>query len=314
MSGGFASQIGFAEETTFDTRAVPTRFYEFLNEGLKVNLERLESMGLRAGRGTGPTRWALGKGDVAGPVVFEAAPQGFGLLLKHAIGPNVTTGTGPFTHTFASANIDALSLTTQIGKPDETGTVRPFDYTGCVVTGWSLDADISAFLKMTLDLYATNEDTSQSLATASYPATITPFTYVQGTVTVAGSAQDVKKISIGADNARATGRHQIRATTPGRPKKAVQTGRKNITGSFAADFTDLTLYNRFKNGTEAALVLAFTSGANSLTITANIRTDGDTPNVTGPDLLEQPISFKCLSSTSDAAAFTAVLVNGDAAP
>ena len=42
----------------------------------------------------------------------------------------------------------------------------------------------------------------------------------------------------------------------------------------------------------------------------NVRFDGDTPNVNGRGIIEQPIKFKCLS-TNDAAAITVTLVNTD---
>jgi hypothetical protein len=314
IGSGLAAQIGFGEETTAGTRIVPTRFFEFTQEGLKYTRDRLESKGLRAGRRVGPTRWAPGKQEVAGPVTFECAPQGFGVLLKHCIGPDVTTGAGPYVHTFAPGDLTAQTFTVQIGTPSIDGTVRPYDYTGMSITDWSLDAQVNAYLMMTLGMYGMNEDVSQTLATAAYPATITPFTYLQGALQIGGSAQDVKKITISANNGLATGRHQIRATTPEQPKMALEQSRRVITGSLAADFTDLTLYNRYRNGTEAALSLTFTSGTASLVISGNIRCDGDTADVTGDVLLEQMIPFKFLSSTSDALAFTAVLTNSDTLP
>jgi hypothetical protein len=315
IASGLVAQVGFAEETTPGTRVTPTRFYEFTQESLRLNKRRMESKGLRANRVVGPNRWASGSQDVTGGVTFECAPQGFGLLLKHAIGPNATTGAGPYTHTFASGGIlDTYALTCQLGRPSTDGTVRPFDYLGLTVTDWSLDAAVNEFLMMTLNLYGMDEQTNQTLATASYPATITPFTYLQGSLTIAGAAQDIKSIGLKGDNAVATGRHQIRATTPALPKQPLQNDRRSITGSLTADFVDLTLYNRFVTGTEAAMVLAFVSGTNSLTITANVRFDGETPNVGGAALLDVTLPFICTSQTSDAAAFTAVLVNGDTLP
>jgi hypothetical protein len=76
----------------------------------------------------------------------------------------------------------------------------------------------------------------------------------------------------------------------------------------------LTALNRFINGTEAALVLTFNAGASAqTTFTMNVRFDGEDPDL-GAELLEQPLSFKAVSSTSDAAALTVAVVNADATP
>ena len=57
------------------------------------------------------------------------------------------------------------------------------------------------------------------------------------------------------------------------------------------------------------------SGASeSLTIAGNIRFTGETPVVSGPEILEQPLPFVFTSATSDAAAITATLVNTDSTP
>ena len=58
--------------------------------------------------------------------------------------------------------------------------------------------------------------------------------------------------------------------------------------------------------------LTLNNGADTLTITCNVRFDGDTPSISsGDELLELSLPFVCLSATSDAAAITAVLVNSD---
>jgi len=60
------------------------------------------------------------------------------------------------------------------------------------------------------------------------------------------------------------------------------------------------------------MVLDFTSGTDRVTITTNVRFDGESPQVGGREILTQSVPFKCVGTT-DAAAITAVLVNGDSA-
>jgi hypothetical protein len=314
LASGQGGQIGLIGESTYGTFVAPTRFHEFVSESLALERERIESVGLGAGRRV-QRRWAAGIQRVTGDVEFELAAQGFGLLFTHIFGAVATAGTNPYTHTFTPGDLTGKSLTVQVGRPDIAGTVRVFSYLGMKVTGAEITGAVNDYAKMTVSFYGAHEDTTQTLATATYPATLSPFTFVHGSVTVAGSAFDVREFSFNIDNALAVDRHFIRATTPERPKEPLEAGWRQVTGSLSADFTDLTAYNRYVAGTEAALVLTFNASASAiLTITMNVRYDGETPTIGGPDLLELTLPFKAISTTSDAAAVTAVLTNADVAP
>jgi hypothetical protein len=246
---------------------------------------------------------------------MEMCAQSTALLLKHIVGGTDTiTGTNPYVHTMSVGALDSLGMTIQINRPDISGTDRVFEYTGCQFTDAEFMADIDQYLMLSANVYGMAESTSQTLATATYAASTSPFVFTQGSVTVAGAAFDVKKCNIRIDNKLATGRHQIRATTPEQPKASKEEGLREITGTLSADFTDLTAYTRFTAGTEAALVYTFTQGASAiLTMTMNVRFDGTTPNIGGAQLVDLELPWKAVSGTSDAAAFTAVLTNADAA-
>jgi hypothetical protein len=313
LASGLAGQLGLVSEVTYGTFAVPTRFFEFVSESLTLERERIESAGIRAGRRV-LHRWAPGVQRVTGDVQLELAAQGFGIVFTHMFGAVATTGAGPYTHTFTPGDLAGDSLTVQVGRPDIGGVVRAFSYLGCKVASWELSAAVNEYAMLTLSLYGAHEDTAQTLATAAYPATLSPFTFLHGSVSVAGSAFDVKDFTLTGDNGLATDRHFIRATTPERPKEPLEAALRSYGGTLTADFTDLTAYNRYVNGTEAALVLTFNAGASAtLTITTNVRYDGATPTIGGQDLLELSLPFKAVSGTSDAAAITAVLINADSA-
>lgn len=313
LASGLAGQLGFAAESSYGTYIAPTRFLELTNSSVKFDRERIESNGIRAGRRV-LHRWAPGVQRVAGDVEFEMAPQGFALLWSHILGGTATTGAGPYTHTLTPGDLAGKSLSLQIGKPDISGTVRPFTYLGCKVTGAELTAAVNEYAMLSVSFYGNHLDTAQTLGTASYPSGLTPFDFTKGSVSLAGSGFDVKEISLSIDNGLAVDRHFIRSTTPEKSKEPLESTRRSITGSMTADFTDLTALNRFINGTEAALVLTFNAGASAqTTFTMNVRFDGEDPDL-GPELLEQPLQFKAVSSTSDAAALTVVVVNGDSAP
>lgn len=315
LASGLQSQIGIKAEGTVGTYSAPDHFFEFTSEDLRLEIERIESKGLRAGRVT-LHRWAAGVQRVTGGFEMELAPQGCALLWKHALGAVSTSGAGPYTHTITpTVGLDALGLTIQVNKPDISGTNRVFSYLGCQITDWEISAAVNEYAMAKFGIFGQHEDTSQSLASASFPATYTPFTFAHGTVTVAGSAHDVKSFTLAGDNGLLTNRHQIRATNPSRPKISLSESLRSFTGSLVTDFVDLTDYGRFTAGTESALVLTFNAGASAqMTITMNVRYDGETPTVGGAEILEQSLPFKAVHSTADASAITVVIVNGDSAP
>lgn len=313
MSSGINGQLGFVDESTYGTAVTVTKFVEIINESIKLEKERIESQGIRAGRRT-LHRWASGVQRVVGDIELELAPNGTSTLLKHMFGGVATTGAAdPYTHTYTPGALNGKSLTIQVGRPDVAGTVHPFTYTGCKINEWELSFAVNEYLKLKASIYGAHETTATALATASYPASYDPFVFSHGSLTIGGSAADVIDGTLAGSNNLLTDRHRISATTPERPKEPLENGKREFTGSLTVDFSTLTDYNRFVNGTEAALVLTFSQSTNrSLVITMNVRFDGETPALGGMETISHALPFKCTSGTSDAAAITAVLKTSDA--
>lgn len=313
---GVDAQLGVAVESVYGTyTATGMRFYELVSESMKLNVARIVSQAIRTGRRT-HHRWKPGARSVSGDIVIELVPQDLGQLWRNVQGDPVTTGSDPYTHTFTGlGTIDTKSMSIQVGRPDEGGTVRAFSYVGCKFTSVKLSAAVNEFVKATFSVYGQNEDTAQTLATATYDAEYNPFVFTEASLNVAGSNIPVKSFDFSMDLKLATDRHRVTATAPGLPRKALVSGIADISGSFTADFTDLVQYNRYVNATESALVLAFDNGVDSkLTITLNVRYDGETPTVNNAELLELPQQFVATSPTSDGATITTALVNSDATP
>lgn len=312
-ASGIDSQLGYVTESTVGTFEVPTRFAEFNSESLKLEIERVDSAGIRAGRRT-LHRWSPGVQRITGDLEKEF-DAGDSLLLFHAMGAVNTTGAGdPYTHTLTPGTLDGKSFTLQVNRPDISGTDRVFSYLGCKSTTFDLSASAGEYATLKLGFYGEEEDTGQALATASYGADA-PFIFTQGALTIGGTAVDIRDFNITVDNGLATDRHFIRSGGAV-PKEALEGGRRSISGSFSADFEDLVQYGLYTAGTEAALILTFDDSANdrSCVITANVRFDGETPNVGGHEILELPVSFTAVSTTSDAAALTIDMENALAAP
>lgn len=150
-----------------------------------------------------------------------------------------------------------------------------------------------------------------ALASATYPGTIKPLKFNHAAITLGGSSINVKAFTLSADNMVDDGRRFLGSQYISEP---LEMGLREYTGSLDVEFTDLTQYRRFVTGSEAALVASFTSGADSVTITTNVRIDGTTPQVGGREILTQSLPFKCVASGADSSAITVALVNSDATP
>lgn len=313
MATQLEDQLAIAEESTFGTAVTVTRFYEFVSESLKQNIERLEGKGIRAGKLTQRSdRWGPGRITVDGDIVMELSNKSLGLWFKHMLGGvslgAPVTGVTPQTYTPA---ILPTGLTIQKGIVDSGGTVRPFTYAGCKVTSWELGGKVGEIGSLKVSIDGNSETTATALATAAYPATVSLLTFVQATLTVGGSAVNARECVLKGDNGLATSRHLLGSALA---KQPLQGDWRKYTGTIDADFDDLTAYNRFVNGAEAALVLVFDGGIAGgaqhfqVQATCNVRFDGTTPNAQ-VGLSQQALPFVCLDSGAGASAAITLLYN-----
>ena len=312
-ASGFDSQVGYAVETVSGTYTAPTKTIEHVKASLGLEIDRIISKGIKAGR-RHQGRWFAGTQRVKGQIVHELGVQGLTTLMKQAMGSQVDTGAGPYVHTYIpGAAVESQTLTVQVNKPDEAGTNRVFSYTGMQVTSLEISSKVGEIAQLAIDFYGQNLDVAQTLAAAAYPATWSPFTFVHGTCTIAAVAYEFDDMNFKIDNGLQVDRYTHRATNPSRPKLSKEANFRTFTGTLNSDMFDLTTLNRFIAGTEAALVFTFTSGATAiLTITCNVRFDGNDPEITGADMTKLSLPFTAISTTSDAAACTIVVTNSDA--
>lgn len=309
IPGGLSAQWGCAEEVTYGTPVVVDRFYEFRSESLKQDIPRIESQALRSGNRTlRSDRWGAGAKTVGGDTVFEVTNKSMGRLLKHAFGDIATTqpSVGPdptvYVHTATPGDLLGDALTVQVGRTDTGGTTRPFTYHGCKIASWSLSATVGEIGLFTPTFVGEDEDTATGLAVASYPASLSLLTFVNATLSLAGSAASVREATVTGDNGLQSGRHRLGSQLGLEPLE----GMRSYGGTIDAEFVDLAQYNRFVNGTEAALVLLFEGATISnaykyqLKVTCNVRFDGETPTVSGAEEIRQSLPFKCVASGATA--------------
>lgn len=314
LKSGLAAQLGVKAETTWGTFVAPDRFYPLMSESLTEEIDRIESEGIITGaRVLRSAQWAAGNVDVGGDIQTELYQQGTGALLKAAFGAVSTTGAGPYTHTFTPGDLTDDHLSVQVGKPDVAGTVQPFSFYGMKVTDWELSMEAGGLVTLSTSLIGKQLATSDSLATASFGAgAVTPFTFKHASATIAGGAANVKKLTIQGSNGLDGDRRFIGSEYRAEPLEAEL---REYSGTVDLEFESLTQYNRFRNATEVALVATISASASaSLTVTMNVRFDGSTPEVDGRGIVQLAAPYKCIGTSTDASAITAVLISNDATP
>lgn len=309
VRSGMAGQIGYADEATVGTFAAPTVYVPLIGEKMTRKDDRLESKAIIPGRRLIDTnQHAAGKQMVGGSVQHELYDRDVVKLFKHAFGAVNTTGAGPYVHTFTLGDHQTMkALTCQVGKPGTGGTVHPFSYLGTKINKLQIGCKAGEIATLGLDLLCMTETTAQSLGTASYSPPI-PMTFVGATATIAGAAVKCKSATWTLDNKFKNDRFFNGQASP---EEIQEEDLTDITSVLIPEFVDLTHYTRVTAFTSAAVVLTFAAGSYSLAITMNCRFDGETPNVAGGKILDQPLQLKA-HGTTDALGCTAVFTTTNA--
>lgn len=309
FGSGLAGQFGMVAESVYGTLVTPTRFLEFNTEGLKANLGHLESKGIGSGRYLKTLRHKDYIRDASGPLEMDVMTLGFGLPFQMMLGgyANASVSGTERKHTVqpGTDGIDGDFFTCQVGRPSIDGTVHPFNYEGCKVVDWELKAAIDNWLKLGLNIDAQTEQTSTALASASYLSGARPFSFVDGALTIGGSAVSVRGFSIKGANAIKTDRRFIGNTK----KEPLCNGEGTIMGELQFEHEALTRHGQLVAGTELAnLILTFDTGVAIsggsgnyklvVTIAAFYFLEGP-KNVGGPDVITETMQFKAINDGSN---------------
>ncbi len=313
VGSGLSAQLSFGLETTYGVAATLGKAVPLRTESMTRERGTIQSEGIVPGNLTWRSdQWAEGNKTAGGDIGFELYDHGLGVLFRAMMGKAVTTGTAaPFTHTFEPGDLLDDSLTVQIGKPATSGIVHPFTYLGSQVASWQLACAEGDIATVGLTLAARDESRAVALAVPAIPAALRPLSFNHGTLNIGGAAvANVRSATVNGDNGLDVERRFFNAG--GLIAQPIQTGLRTYTATLETEFTDLVNYDRYVNGTEAALSLKFSLGANSVEMLGNVRTDGATPTVGGKGILSQSIVVTFMGPTNDASAFKIVAINQDA--
>lgn len=306
---GLSAYIGYGIEDEPGVAVEPTVFVPLVSESLSQERERLESEGIIAGRRTlDSEQWNGGPITVGGDIQHELYASGLRSLFVAMLGAVSTTGEGPYTHTITPGDLDDHALTIEVGRPGVAGAIHRFRYAGCKVTSWEIACQQSQIATLGLTVVGQTEGIVTSGSTAPVFTSVRPFKFNHGALSIAGSPVKVRAATLSGDNGLAVGRRSLGQEHVDEP---LEEELRTYDGSTEAEFVDLALYRRFIDGDEGPLVLSFTAGDRSVTITENVRFDGETPNVGGRQILTQNLPFKAIGDGADEAAITVVLVDDE---
>lgn len=325
---GLDGQLVAGQETTWGAAITPARAVEFDSENIQFTPTWLEPTGLRVGtvfKRAGRVRQA--RTTVAGDVSFSLATLGMGMFVRNMLGSatSATTAlTAPATkQVHTPGGYLGLSQTLQVGRPQPIdGVVKPFTWSGMKVTKWefSIKDNSTPSLKLTYDGQA--ETTSTALVTPAYIAGTTVFDFSQSTIKLGGTVtttSGVASVSGGAVAATILNDFTLDGTTGmatdrfglgngGLKAQQLQNAIQTITGKFTGEFNATEFYNVFKANTTFPIQFTLTGaaiGASGSNCTFDIilpacKIKQSSPNVTGPGLVADNISFEVYSDEVNA--------------
>lgn len=218
------------------------------------------------------------------------------------------------------------SFCVQKGVPTaDNATVEPFTYVGMKLSGWEMKVSTGAIAELTLNATGRNElagaGNSDPL-NASVPALATFGTvtsglgyslfhfreatlYQGGTPTLTSGVVSLSGATAVANVREATIKHDFKMDDKryflgnnGFKAEPIENGYRNISGTMVAEwFSSEALYNAFSADTTTSLQLTFTGPSVSTSnylldiIIPNVKFDGESPKVSGPDVVTQSVPF-----------------------
>lgn len=249
-------------------------------------------------------------GAEIGLAVNEVATLGLDLVAMNEILYRTVTDGATNTNTTVTS-VTAAFTTEDVGKP----------ISGTGIPAATTIASVESATSCTISAAATGTATGVTitigvaLASASYTSSMKPFTFLGGTyaatpssVTVGGAAPSaVKKATLKVMRPQDTDRRGIGSA---RILQPIENDLGSVKLTLDCEWDGYTHYRRFLANSEHAAVLTLGSGAaNTLTITMNGYYSATTdPKISGKGIVRQTLELEMAGST-DAAAFTAVLVN-----
>lgn len=324
MSTIFDSYAGFVDEVTYGTAVAPSKFLEFTKETVTGKYERIESQAIRSGANVlRSDRFVPNPKGAAGDLETEVLNQNFAFWLKHMLGTVTPTGTSPKTYAATVGPLKGKSFTAQFNRVDANGNDNIFTYEGGKVASWELSNAVDGLLmlNLTMDFEAETIGAgagAYAKATPTFPTNGILLSFVGGTVTVGGSALDVKNVSVKGDNGLKTDRFGIR-TTGTNKLEPIEDAFRKYEIALGTEFQSVAQAQRVAATTASGALAAVTmkwqtpDTLNSVQIDIPaMRFDEGAINVSGPGVIEQNLTGVGLAPAAGGSPITITVITPDA--
>lgn len=316
IASGLGATFGFGEETGYNTFKTPDHFLTFNKETLKMKKNTVQSKALHGGLFDLASRRAFVTRTINGAVDLDLLDRGQGLIFKHMLGnvaqAPMSNADGTYTAVFTPGDLTGKSLTLQVGRPETTGNLQPFSFTGTKITDWQLHVQSGQQASLSLTVDGAAESISQPYAAPSFVASdMLHFgeaaLLIGGTVTTTGgiasvtgnsSLAVVKSAQLKGTNAMDTSRFFLGAN--GVKAEPLANAFRAISGQLDVEFENTTdVYNAFSTDTPTALLLTFTgpvigtgtANASVQVLIPRVYFDDGEPTVDGPGILHAQVNF-----------------------
>jgi len=277
---GYNQYLATGEETTWGTAVTRTKFAKtFEGSSLEHKVERAYSGANAGNTGADPefiyekAQWA--EGTIVMPVAYDDAC--IMRLLKHGIGGVVTTGAGPYLHTFKrgttggvfaglnQASATSLSLELNMELPDTSLEARLMK--GAAVTSIGLSLEAMGEFTATFGVMGLEAKQAVKTATPVYPTYDSYLSkWTQATLSVGGTDRTtlVKAFNLDLQN----NHEKVICWGSSSTKRPQRVGKSSISGSFTLEWSGTTsavktiIDSYYLSQTACPLILAVTGPTN----------------------------------------------------
>ena len=310
---GLDAQLGVKVETTHGTAVTVDRFYPFVSESVAETPEQVVSQGIIAGRLTRDTeQHKVGTKAVAGSVETDLFQENAALLWQFALGSvssTSTAGSAPYTHTVTLADtLPSYTLQKGVSNTSNGGGVTAYTYAGVKTMSFTFSGSVGEPAKFKWDVTGgAIETTGTALAAASFASNAAvPFIFTEGSATIAGSAHPAASFEFNGNNHLTDSRIYAGDEVT---REQLRAARFEGSGKVSVEFVD-PLTTTFQAGTDIDIVLVFSDGTNSVTLTVHTILTGSTAATSGTGITMVDLAFADLyGDGTDNDAITAVVVN-----
>ena len=192
-----------------------------------------------------------GSGYTAAPVVtIRSSGSGRGAAATAILSPTVYRATFK-----ADAQGPRNSYTAHVARSSTDEVMHYFQYSGCMITGWSVSVEQGGELTLAVDFDCQDEnDLGAAPAAPTYPTGTAMFIYEDCEILVDGSKiSSFQSFALDVDNMLDTERFFIEGASE--KSKPIRNGVPTYEGTIKGEFADLTEWQRYESGAVFPIVL-----------------------------------------------------------